>query len=112
MAEHTSKIQMEKIAIDRRSGNIVVGIRQDCTLIHSVGGQKPTTLDLPVSFVKNPRGWTAEFSIRDLPDQETMDDAAKKLGDWLVRAGQALLENNPDNVDLNSISVFHKSLED
>lgn len=36
-----------------------------------------------------------------------MNEAADKLGDWLIRLGETLKENNPENIELNNIDVSY-----
>lgn len=45
--------------------------------------------------VENLNGtWTAKMEFDDFPHQDTAKDAAHKLGDWMVRLGQSIIEEN------------------
>ena len=104
MTISSSKLNLEKIEV-KRSDITVYEIRQECTVKHSNG---KTTLDHPVAFVKDHRGWGVEFSIQDMPVQENINEASNKLGDWLIRLGTALKECNPEKIDLDTINVTCK----
>lgn len=103
MSKNNSKILLKKIELDRDESK-VSSIRQECTLSHDNG---KTTLQQDVVFTKKPEGWVAELHLKKFPEQQTMNEAADRLGDWLIRLGETLKENNPENIELNNIDVSY-----
>lgn len=61
-----------------------------------------STVDQKLTIENINGKWTAKIALEKFPPQETAKDAAHKLGDWLVRLGQAI---NDENKEFESIEL-------
>lgn len=51
--------------------------------------------------------WVASVNLTDFPECNSAEEAAEKLGEWLIRLGSALIENNVNNIDVNELERLY-----
>lgn len=83
---------MESKSVELRQLNVCGSVKiLEFDVAHS---NEKSTVDQKLTVEKLNGKWVAKIEMDKFPSQDTAKEAAHKLGDWMVRLGQAIIEEN------------------